>query len=445
MTPSRALSWGSVLLALSMVACKASSANDKALQAPHPSEQDVAKAINASYQPGPNSRQECLGRLTFNVGAPIKWALSASTTEAKDQMPSLSREIRSGDERLEYGDNGFLYVLIYPGATQGQLDKQYQDTVEEEIYFKRELAERVEFLEENLHDLKTMSPSERDPRISEESYKRGISDREAVLAEKKSLLANFGEGIHPLDFGMPDRKGYAQGRFLQGFLWRDGVYYRFVMGDNSNDTRSDAEREAWFSDVMKRFQTRKLYEVPKGPGVCVPYGFFPDDGTVPFHSSAGFRFDDRPNVLYALNTQWVGKDPVDNTLFTATARASVGLMAGFANEEVAKVIKRRVGPHRAYIGELAAEQGGAVVRLTEGKRKFDNYSVYTGYMGWMHSHELPFIAVDMRSFTQAETARSPIEKLKTDPPPFEESKARLDALLKSIRFRSTKQPEVPQR
>jgi hypothetical protein len=94
----------------------------------------------------------------------------------------------------------------------------------------------------------------------------------------------------------------------------------------------------------------------------------------------------------------------------------------------------------AYIDELAAEQGGAAVQLTEGKRKFDNYSVFTGYNGCMNSQVLPFIAVDMRSFTQAQAERSRIERLKTDPPPFEESKARLDAMLKSIRLRPTTPP-----
>lgn len=206
------------------------------------------------------------------------------------------------------------------------------------------------------------------------------------------------------------------------------------------DQRTTAEREAWFSDFIKRFQPRKLYEIPKERGVCFPYGFIPDDGTKSFHTAAGIRYDDRPNVLYVINTQIVGERPVTNTLLEATSRASVGLLPGFANEEVAKLIKKRVGPHRAYIGELASEQGGAVVRLTEGKRQFDNYSVYTGYMGWLGSHVLPFTAFDMRSFTQAQTARSKIERLKTDPPPFEESKARLDALLKSVRLRPTDLP-----
>lgn len=427
------------LLSLPLIACQPSKADGEPSQRPHPSQQDLAKALNSRYQPGANNQQECIGRLLFNVNGPIKWALSASTTTPKDQMPTVSREIRSGEERLDYGTHG-LYVLIYPGATQQQLDTAYENAVDEKIYLKRDLAERIELLSGILADLKQSSPATRDPNITRKTHDEEVAKREKELAEKRKVLADFDEGIYPLDFGMPDRKGYAQGRYLQGYLLRDGVYYHFVMGANTEDKRTSAEREAWFTNFMKRFQTRKLHEIPKERGVCIPYGFIPDDGTVPFHTAAGFRFDDRPNVLYVVNTKIVDERPIANSLLEATSRASVGLMPGFENEEVAKVIKKRVGPHRAYIGELAAEQGGAAVQLTEGKRKFDNYSVFTGYMGWMGSQVLPFITVDMRSFTQAQTERSKIERLKTDPPPFEESKARLDNLLKSIRLRPTTPP-----
>lgn len=425
--------WFALLLSLPLIACQPSKANDEARVTPRPSKSDLEKALNANYVASAASHQECLGRLTFNVSGAFKWSLSANTRTPKDQMPSVSREIRSGDETLGYTD--YVYALIFPGATQDQLDKDYQSTVDEQIYLKQELARKIHLYEEMLQDRLNADPAQRDPNISQEAANRDIDDWRRKVVEEKLKLETLGDGIYPMDFGMPDRKGYAQGRYLQGFLLSQGVYYRFVMGDNSNDHRTDAEREAWFSDFMKRFQPRKLYEIPKERGVCFPYGFIPDDGTVPFHTAAGIRFDDRPNVLYLINTQVVGERPVTNTLLEATSRASVGLLPGFANEEVAKLIKKRIGPHRAYIGELAAEQGGAVVRLTEGKRQFDNYSVYTGYMGWLGSHVLPFTAVDMRSFTQAQTARSEIERLKTDPPPFEESKARLDALLKSVRLR----------
>jgi hypothetical protein len=350
--------------------------------------------------------------------------LSASTQrDLKGQEPVLSWELRSGDEKVKYGPYGGLNILIFPGATQAVVEDQYQDALDETLDLKTDLAKRVKDKAEWVGSLKSSSSAEQEE-----------------LAKYKHMLDTFDEGIHPMDFGLPDRRGYARGKQLFGFLWRDGVYYHFAMSSNEYDKRTVAEREAWFSDFMKRFQPRKLYEIPKERGVCVPYGFIPDDGTVPFHTAAGIRFDDRPNVLYVLRTQVVDERPITNTLLEATSRASVGLMPGFANEEVAKLIKKRVGPHRAYIGELAAEQGGAAVQLTEGKRKFDNYSVFTGYNGWMNSHVLPFIAVDMRSFTQAQTERSRIERLKTDPPPFEESKARLDAMLKSIRLRPTTPP-----
>jgi hypothetical protein len=350
----------------------------------------------------------------------------------------LSWELRSGDETLQYGD--YVTALIFPGATQEQFDEDYQRTVDKQIYLKQDLLARIQADEQRLQKSNHADTSKSASNNTQDEIDPYIVEIKEGIAEKKRMLSTLNVGVHPMDFGMADRRGYALGRSLSGYILSQGVYYRFEMGDIPADQRTTAEREAWFSDFIKRFQPRKLYEIPKERGVCFPYGFIPDDGTKSFHTAAGIRYDDRPNVLYVINTQIVGERPVTNTLLEATSRASVGLLPGFANEEVAKLIKKRVGPHRAYIGELASEQGGAVVRLTEGKRQFDNYSVYTGYMGWLGSHVLPFTAFDMRSFTQAQTARSKIERLKTDPPPFEESKARLDALLKSVRLRPTDLP-----
>ncbi len=73
-----------------------------------------------------------------------------------------------------------------------------------------------------------------------------------------------------------------------------------------------------------------------------------------------------------------------------------------------------------------------------GKPPVRSYSVYTGYAGWNHSRVLPAITVNLRSFTKEQEPT-----LKADPPPFEESLARLEALLKSIRLRPT-EPQMPE-
>jgi len=102
-------------------------------------------------------------------------------------------------------------------------------------------------------------------------------------------------------------------------------------------------------------------------------------------------------------------------------------------------VNKSFGPRPAHIGALSADQGGISLNVADpGKPPVYNYSVYTGYAGWPNSQVLPYITVDMRSFTRQQD-----KSLKADPPPFDESLARLDKLLKSIRLRPT-QPAMPE-
>jgi hypothetical protein len=72
-----------------------------------------------------------------------------------------------------------------------------------------------------------------------------------------------------------------------------------------------------------------------------------------------------------------------------------------------------------------------------GKPPVHSYSAYTGYLGWNHSRVLPAITVNLCSSTKEQ------ERTKAGPLSFEESLARLDALLKGIRLRPT-EPVMPE-
>jgi hypothetical protein len=431
-----------IFLTMIIVGCQPTQAGSNVSDSPKPTKQDLLKALNGAVNSSVQEGGECLGRITFDFSASVHWALN-SHSQFKDNSPIVSREIRGDDERLSYGRYG-PSILIYPGATREKQESLYGHATAGRSMAEQQHRQNIEDKLEWIKGLQKPSPSVRNSYKSQKSLDELISSYRREVAESRKVLAELDKYYHPVDLGVPGSMGYVEGSTLHGLLLKDAVLYDFNFSWDNRDTRTPAQREAWFLDFFKRFQTRKLHEIPKARGVCVPYGFIPDDGTVPFYTSVGFRYDDRPNVLYTIRTQVVDDSPITNTLLEASTRAAVGLMPGVANEEAAKHLKKRIGPHRAYIGELAAEQGGVAVQLTEGDRTFDNYSVFTGYNGWMNSHVLPFISVDMRSFTQEQTQRSSIERLKTDPPPFEESKTRLDAFLKSIRLRPTDQvmPEL---
>ena len=51
-----------------------------------------------------------------------------------------------------------------------------------------------------------------------------------------------------------------------------------------------------FNAFLNGFRPRSLYELPKQPGVCIPYSFIADDGTAPRNIAVTMRLIDHPDV-----------------------------------------------------------------------------------------------------------------------------------------------------
>ncbi|AHY44942.1 hypothetical protein CXK93_14670 [Stutzerimonas decontaminans] len=103
--------------------------------------------------------------------------------------------------------------------------------------------------------------------------------------------------IHEYDLGIPD--AYFLGGHLapgKALLWRNNRVYYFSFSKAGPDS---AER---IKALMARFRTRNLYEVPKGPGFCFPYGFIADDGKTAYSIKNSLRFTKTPNVIFTLLT-----------------------------------------------------------------------------------------------------------------------------------------------
>lgn len=77
-------------------------------------------------------------------------------------------------------------------------------------------------------------------------------------------------------------------------LWRNNRVYYFSFSKAGPDS---AER---IKALMARFQPLELYEVPKGPGFCFPYGFIADDGKAAYSIKNSLRFTQTPNVIFTL-------------------------------------------------------------------------------------------------------------------------------------------------
>ncbi len=102
-------------------------------------------------------------------------------------------------------------------------------------------------------------------------------------------------------------------------------------------------------------------------------------------------------------------------------------------QNISNALQKHSKAHTALIDGLGGEQGGAVLNVAkEGEPPLESHIVYTGYGG---SQVLPFVTIEMNSFTKVQ---EPL--LKKNPPPFDDSMQRPNHFLKSVRLRPTNVP-----
>lgn len=428
--------WAALAAGL-LTACQPSSAQRDDLEAelpPRPTSAHKAEALHAGHRPAPGSRQECLGRLVWDVAAPgMEWGVMAPGARSGDRF-RFTEHLHGGQDLVTAAN---IQMVVLQPATQKDIERMLR-SVDAQKYIaidtyqeRNEIAKRrIAGLEEVLQD-----PSLNTSNDDLSRYPTSIAELRQRIQDDQTNIERIEADWQPLDLGLPDSLGYAAGPTLYAFLLRDGRAYRFMSTGGAHEAPF-AERKKAFMDMLQRFRVRQLYEIPTELGLCIPYGFIPDDGRGHFRMEVSWRYTDRPGVLYTIGTAVVGERGLphgESPVLQATARAGASVLSGglMAGRQV-----RSVGPRPVKMGALTAYQGGFSVNVAdEGQRPVFSYNVYTGYGGWMHSRVLPAITVNLRSFTP-EQDRS----LKVNPPPFDESLQRLDAVLQSIRLRPTDQP-----
>ena len=238
-------------------------------------------------------RQECLGRMTFDVPEDMQWATySAQRTD-----------------RITDGRGGHVFTpkvtakgdvgsYDYDGLTIRVSDIVERDTFDGAAryikgsvrLYQDELQKNLETEKKLLSELKELDKKEntKDTREAVERFTKSIEELEHQIPLTK---------IHEYDLGIPD--AYFLGGYLapgKALLWRNNRVYYFGFSKAGPDS---AER---IKALMARFRTRNLYEVPKGPGFCFPYGFIADDGKTAYSIKNSLRFTKTPNVIFTLLT-----------------------------------------------------------------------------------------------------------------------------------------------
>ncbi len=150
--------------------------------------------------------------------------------------------------------------------------------------YQKELIKKVKIKEWIINDLKERRYENNDI----EEVKKEISE-----LEEKIPLAK----IYEHNLGIPDAHILGSKNIpFHVLLWRNQRVYYFTF---SKPTENSAQR---IKELVARFRTRELYEVPDEPGICFPYGFIADDGKTAYELKNSLRFTRTPNVIFSLLT-----------------------------------------------------------------------------------------------------------------------------------------------
>jgi hypothetical protein len=399
-----------------------------------PSSEELRRATHPDYVATPDARQECLGRLVFDVRKELEWGLSRPGRWSGDRF----RFTENMHGPQDYVLLGNVEIVVLAPAKWADIERMLRGEAAEKSIAIDAYREKIETLNGLIADFKAVlqNPALNINNEDLSGFPASIERFKQRITDAEASIAGLNRDWQPLDLGLPQSLGYAAGPTLYAFLLRDGRAFRFMATGGEGEPPFE-ERKAAFLDLLKRFQTRALYQIPRERGICIPYGFIPDDGAGHFRTEVSFRYKDRPGVIYSLGTAVVGeRDYLGETaMLTATARSASSLGSGLVGGREAKVI----APRPVKIGALEGWQGGVSLNVADrDKPAVRSYSVYAGYDGRAHSRVLPGIRVNMRSFTQEQE-----DSLKTDPPPLEESQQRFETVLKSIRLRPTV-PAMPE-
>lgn len=377
-------------------------------QAPPPPP-DSKLAANPGYGTPSGYKTECLGRHLLDVPLNMEWAM------VNPEIPYYPGS--QFTKKIATPNDVWYYQRVLVSATPQTIykyfgwgtghekfeDKQYVDGLKGEM--ERKKVRVAEFQAENF-----------DPAVIQ-SYKKDIADLEQSISEFREI-----------DLKLPDSYARTRGDNLVAYLWRDNRVWRFETRKYEGETFEHMAQE--FMDILRRFRSRALYEIPGEPGVCVPHGFFSDDGHAWYKIQNTLRLQDAPNVTYTIGIGKNGDTPEPTGFDVWSASFMQG--SGVAGMILDRQITQRIKPREIKVGAMQGILGGFVIKPDPYKDndQEQSYHLQAGYNGEANSDSFPFVSLQMRSYTQGADP-----SLTQPAPPFQESEMRLLDIAKSLRLR----------
>lgn len=384
-----------------------------------------------SYKAEPGVVEECLGRLVWEADRTLSWSIRRN--QYSEFTHSFSKNVFSRGDEIKFGNTRISVHTVEPGVRQNIIDSLPENSL---ASLKKKLA-RVEADVKKTEERKNGDARERN------QYEIALT---AVESTKKTI-AEIAEKYKPFKPGLTDSYGYRTEEdepsgggerysTYRAYLFIANYLYTFESRETLTAKMSTENHGKQFLALLASFRTRRMNEIPTELGVCIPFGFLPDDGRTVTDIKQSVRWEDAPGVLYTIHTGTVQPRQLKSTLITAVANSQIGRFGSNEEAEVKQHVDQRIGPRQVPMGGLLGEQGGVALKVTQpGVKPYEAYSVFTGYAGWLGTDVLPFILIDMQTFTMEQAP-----ELKVNPPPFKQSMQRLESMLKNMRLRSTKPP-----
>lgn len=396
-----------------------------------PTSADMLKVTAPSYKQVAGTKSECLGRLVFEVGQHSEWPLYFySDPYSSFFARSFSAHVEARFDTMRFGTTRIAVIGSVAGVEKEEIFKDSPAGLD--AHLKKRIRENHAFIEELKKAVKNVKEAQ-----------ETIKERKELIREWQESIEERRKEFQPFNPGVPDSQGYWTSRgqaidetdresILRAYLTRGEHIFVFESTVDMNTPADKEKHQRDFSAMLAKFRPRAMNEIPTEPGVCIPFGFIPDDGRTPIEFKQSLRYPDAPGVLYTIATGSVDPRSPKATLLTAAADASLNPPPATERDKVKAVVTQRIGPHMVKLGGLTAPQGGTVMQARAGGETYDIYSVFTGYSGWLGTDVLPYILVELHTLTKVHA-----EELKQNPPPFKQSKERLDVLLGSMRWRPT--------
>ena len=420
-----------------------------------PSAKDMLEATAPDYVSPAGIRQECLGRLVFDLAGPIEWPTFYNADEPIFNHTFSKRVFDRGDE-MKFGDTHIAVI----GPSNPALVK---DVLHLTPFI------RIETLKEEIKELRADIVTLNNSNSDTPKRARYLKEAEEEIRRLDKRIKEDGEKYKIFNTGLPNSEAYwakevnrwgnsTYNSIFKAYLMRENYIYVFESDREVKDAAEQEKHKQNFLKLLKNFRVRQPNEIPTELGVCIPHGFIPDDGTTFSEFKQSLRWPDAHGVLYTIHTGNVESHRMKVPAMLAAIRAGLGTFGSEEEKKINALVKERIGPRPYKIGGLTGEQGGFVLNIHRTHReesqpftktisiplkkkdheKYEVYSVFTGYSGWLATAVLPYILVELNTLHKHQAA-----ELKQNPPPFKQSKPRLELLLKSMRLRPTN-PLMPE-